>query len=241
MVLGYIIPEFPGQTHVWMWREIVHMRESGAEITIFSTRRPSKRDRARHAFAESAQKDTVYLWPRQFVDWFGAMVWAIMTRPLGFARCAGMTVTLPLEKRPAWKALVHLHVPACVLAREVKRRGIEHLHCHSCANTAILAMMVKRLTGVGYSMTLKANIAWWGGVVGWSDGGEIWRSGLYDCDYRAAAGASKAGLPEPPARSGTAGTDRSGHTQMDARSKCGQSRRDATCPHSWAATSKQRA
>jgi colanic acid/amylovoran biosynthesis glycosyltransferase len=165
MVLGYIIPEFPGQTHVWMWREIVHMRESGAEITIFSTRRPPKRDCARHAFAESAQKDTVYLWPRQFVDWFGAMVWAIMTRPLGFARCAGMTVTLPLEKRPTWKALLPLHLPACVLAREVKRRGIEHLHCHSCANAAILAMMVKRLTGVGYSMTLNANIEWWGGAM----------------------------------------------------------------------------
>ncbi len=165
MVLGYIIPEFPGQTHVWMWREIVHMRESGVEITIFSTRRPSKRDRARHAFAESAQKDTVYLWPRQFVDWFGAMVWTIMTRPLGFARCAGMTATLPLEERPTWKALLPLHVPACVLAREVKRRGIEHLHCHSCANTAILAMMVKRLTGVGYSMTLNANIEWWGGAM----------------------------------------------------------------------------
>jgi hypothetical protein len=55
MLLGYIIPEFPGQTHVWMWREIVHMWESGAEITIFSTRRPSKRDRARHAFADRGE------------------------------------------------------------------------------------------------------------------------------------------------------------------------------------------
>jgi colanic acid/amylovoran biosynthesis glycosyltransferase len=163
--LGYIIPEFPSQTHVWIWREIVHMREWGGEITIFSTRRPSDRDRARHAFAESAQRETVYLWPRRMGDWFGALAWSIVTRPLGFAHCVGMAMSLPVERKPAWKALLPLLVPGCTLAREVVRHKIEHLHSHSCANSALLAMMVKRLTGIGYSLTLNANIDWWGGAM----------------------------------------------------------------------------
>jgi colanic acid/amylovoran biosynthesis glycosyltransferase len=141
------------------------MRESGVESAIFSTRRPLERDRARHGFAESAQKETVYLWPRAIRDWFRAVLWAIATRPMGFVRCVGMTMSLPLDKKPTWKALLPLLVPACILARELKRRGVEHLHSHSCANSAILAMMVKRLTGVGYSMTLNANINWWGGAM----------------------------------------------------------------------------
>ena len=165
MLLGYIIPEFPGQTHIWMWREIVHMRESGSEITIFSTRPPPERDRARHAFVELSQKDTVYLWPREFGDWFQAIVWAIVTNPLGFMRCVGMAMSLPVDKKPAWKALLPLLVPACVLTREVKRRRIDHLHSHSCANSAILAMMVKRIVGVEYSMTLNADVEWWGGAM----------------------------------------------------------------------------
>ena len=165
MVLGYLIPEFPGQTHIWMWREIVHMREAGVSITIFSTRPPPEHDRARHAFVAETKKDTIYLWPRGFADWFGAIVWAIATRPLGFARCLWLALTLPVEKRPAWKTLLPLLVPGCVLAREVKRRGIEHLHCHSCANTAVLAMILKRLTGVRYSLSLNANIEWWGGAM----------------------------------------------------------------------------
>ena len=85
MILGYMIPKFLGQTHIWIWREIVHMREAGIEIVIFSTRQPPSRDRARHAFAESARRDTVYLWPRAFWDWLGAMLRAIATTPLGFA------------------------------------------------------------------------------------------------------------------------------------------------------------
>jgi glycosyltransferase involved in cell wall biosynthesis len=161
--IGYLIPEFPGQTHVWIWREIIHMRESGIDITIFSTRRPSERDRARHAFAQSAEKETVYLLPWKFGQWFAAALWAIVTNPLGVTRCAAVVITLPVEKRPAWKALLPLLLPACVLAHKVERRRIKHMHVHSCANSAILAMMVKRLTGVGYSMTLNANIEWWGG------------------------------------------------------------------------------
>ena len=38
--IGYIIPEFPGQTHIWMWREIEQMRALGADLSIFSTRKP---------------------------------------------------------------------------------------------------------------------------------------------------------------------------------------------------------
>jgi colanic acid/amylovoran biosynthesis glycosyltransferase len=166
MVLGYLIPEFPGQTHIWMWREIVHMRESGSEITIFSTRRPSERDRARHGFAALAQKETVYLWPRKSGDWLGAIVWAIATKPLGIMRCMRMAINMPpVENKSAWKTLVPLFVPSSVLAREVERLGIEHLHSHSCRNAALIAMIVKHLTGVGFSLTLNANIDWWGGAM----------------------------------------------------------------------------
>ena len=29
--LGYLVPEFPGQTHIWMWREIVALRRQMAQ------------------------------------------------------------------------------------------------------------------------------------------------------------------------------------------------------------------
>src|SRR6202035_108956 len=45
MKIGYVIPEWPGQTHLWIWREICHLREWQVPIRIFSTRRPGERDR----------------------------------------------------------------------------------------------------------------------------------------------------------------------------------------------------
>ncbi|MGV0028506.1 glycosyltransferase family 4 protein [Phormidesmis priestleyi] len=50
-------------------------------------------------------------------------------------------------------------------AREATAQKITHLHSHSCAKAAILAMMLKRLTGIPYSLTLNANLEWWGGAM----------------------------------------------------------------------------
>lgn len=163
--VGYIIPEFPGQTHVWMWREIVHMREAGADLHLFSTRRPPERDKARHDFAESAAAETTYLWPMSAPAVLSSLAWAIFTKPLGLLRAARWAMTLPVEKKPNLKTVLPLVIPACRLARDVKRRGLTHLHSHTCANSAVLAMLVKAIQGTPYSLTLNANIEWWGGAM----------------------------------------------------------------------------
>ena len=52
--IGYLVPEFPGQTHTWIWRELMWLRRWGADIRLISTRPPPERDHARHAFAAAA-------------------------------------------------------------------------------------------------------------------------------------------------------------------------------------------
>ncbi len=163
--VGYLIPEFPGQTHVWMWREIVHMREAGAQLHLFSTRRPPERDKARHDFAEAAAAETTYLWPMSAGAMLSSLAWATFTHPLGLLKAVRWAMTLPVEKKPNLKTVLPLVIPACRLAREVKRRGLTHLHSHTCANSAVLAMLVKALRGTPYSLTLNANIEWWGGAM----------------------------------------------------------------------------
>jgi colanic acid/amylovoran biosynthesis glycosyltransferase len=163
--IGYCIPEFPGQTHVWMWREITHLRQWGVPITLFSTRRPPDQSRARHAFAEAAAAETIYLWPAKLDELFGALLWAAFCHPIGFLKAFWLGLTLPVDKRPAIRTVLPLLAPACILARQVADLGIDHLHSHTCSNSAILAMMVKRILGTPFSMTLNANIEWWGGAM----------------------------------------------------------------------------
>ena len=162
--IGYIIPEFPGQTHIWMWREIVELREWGVPIQLFSTRRPPLRDSARHDFAAAAREETIYLWPITVPRALLAILWAA-GRPLRLVRCVKLGLTLPVDRQPAWRSILPLVLPACLLAREAHRLGVSRLHSHSCSNSAILCMMAKRLLGIPFSMTLNANIEIWGGAM----------------------------------------------------------------------------
>jgi Glycosyltransferase len=164
-IIGYLIPDFPGQTHIWIWREISHMREWGNQIQIFSTQRPSEDVQARHAFAQSALKETFYLWPQSPSHLLVTLLWVIFTRPLGLLQAIWLGLTLDIEERPRWRSMLPLVLIACIFSREAIAQQINHLHSHSCAKSAILAMMLKRLTGIPYSLTLNANLEWWGGAM----------------------------------------------------------------------------
>lgn len=165
MRLGYLLPEFPGQTHVWIWREIRLMRRWGCPLELFSTRQPPANEAARHDFAETAIRETTFLWPQSPVRLLGHLAWAALTRPIGLWRCVRLALTLPIKDRPRWRRLLPLVLVAAGLAREARRRGIDHFHCHSCSRVAILAMMVKRLTTIPYSLVLHSDLEWWGGAM----------------------------------------------------------------------------
>jgi hypothetical protein len=51
--LGILVPEFPQQTHIFFWREIVALRKLGVPVRLYSTRR-AEVGACRHAFAEAA-------------------------------------------------------------------------------------------------------------------------------------------------------------------------------------------
>ena len=60
--IGYLIPELPGQTHIFFWREIQEMEAMGAEIPLISTRLPN-RGIISHSWSEEAMARTRYLLP----------------------------------------------------------------------------------------------------------------------------------------------------------------------------------
>ena len=164
--IAYLVPEFPGQTHVWIWREISHLREWGADLHLFSTRPPDPESSARHGFAGPARAETSYLWPRAMRSALASVAWAAVTRPRRLLHAAASALTLDDVTWRDRAAALLLVVPACVLAREAVAQGIKHLHLHSAARSAVIGMMTRRLAGIPYSLTLNANLEWWGGGMG---------------------------------------------------------------------------
>jgi glycosyltransferase involved in cell wall biosynthesis len=149
-----------------MWREMEELRRLGVGVTLFSTRRPPARNRARHAFADDAEAATVYLWPSRAGRIVAAFAWAATNSTLGLLKAAATAIRMSEKQRYGqWKG-IWLLVPAVVLAREAKRRGVEMLHLQSAANTATIAMLAEQIARIPYSVTVNADLGTWGGFLG---------------------------------------------------------------------------
>ena len=162
MRLGYLIPEWPGQSHVWAWREITQLRALGVSVTILSTRHPNVAALGLHEFAASAQRETVYLWPQPIWRLLKCFAWAAFRRPRGLLQCLHLAIQLQGSSPVAILRQLALIVPATVLAAEVRKLGLGHLHTPIPASSALLCMMAKRLAGTPYSITIVNVLSDWG-------------------------------------------------------------------------------
>ena len=154
---GYLVPEFPTQTHAFFWREIAALEASGLQVALFSTRAPDPGS-SPHGFSELARARTTYLFPPRW----GQALTLLATRPRQTAAAlrylAALTGT-PVAGRVRLGAM--LPSAAC-LAAACEDRGIGHVHVHSMGNSAHLAALSALLGGPGYSVTLHGDLAVYG-------------------------------------------------------------------------------
>lgn len=150
--IGYIVPQFPGQTHIFFWREIRALEAMGHEVHVFSTRKPPRR-LISHDWSDRAIARTTYL---GHVDPLPAAValaklstrglplWMLREGP-GFARDA--LITMAAAER---------------LRREAAARGLDHIHAHSCGRVALIACFAHLMGGPRYSLTLHGPLSDYG-------------------------------------------------------------------------------
>ncbi len=150
--LGYLVPQFPGQTHIFFWREIAELEKRGVSVDLLSTRRPPA-GLVAHDWSEAAMARTTYLGRPDI----GAALAALPQLPYG---------DLLREVRTEGKALARdaaVSIPAAqALIRHCRARGIDHVHVHSCGRAALLAAIARRMGGPRYSLTLHGPLSDYG-------------------------------------------------------------------------------
>jgi colanic acid/amylovoran biosynthesis glycosyltransferase len=157
--IGYLVPEFPGQTHTWIWRERRALEELGIAADLVSTRRPRL---ICHDWSAEAMRLTEYLVPLSVRDAAGALRALIQAGPKALARCLLMPLEIKeagLKERLRLAALVLIAGRVAALARE---RGWSQLHVLSAGDAAHVAAFASYLTGINYSLTLLAPLDGYG-------------------------------------------------------------------------------
>lgn len=158
--IGYFIPEFPGQTHIFFWREMAALESMGVEIDIVSTKRPPSKIMS-HTWALEAQQRTTYLFPPG-ENLIAAFLEILRCGPKGWRRCLWAIFKargVTLFERLHLFALAYIGAELSSLARS---RGWQHLHVHSCADAANVAMFASLISKLPYSLTLHGPITDYG-------------------------------------------------------------------------------
>jgi colanic acid/amylovoran biosynthesis glycosyltransferase len=156
MRLGYLVPEFPSQTHVFFWREVEALRAQGIHVQILSTRAPAP-SACRHAFAEEARRSTRYLFPPTPAALVEG-VRHIAAAPRVARYLAGLSARSPRERAKH----VALAATALELVAVCRELGLDHVHIHSAADAAHLGALAFEWAGIPYSLTLHGDLEVYG-------------------------------------------------------------------------------
>ncbi|MDQ1902468.1 exopolysaccharide biosynthesis GT4 family glycosyltransferase EpsE [Paracoccus sp. WLY502] len=142
--IAVLIPEFPGQTHSFFWREIEALKSGhGILSQIISTRLAPKP--VFHDWVEEAAAIQLYPLPK------AELARLMPDLALALPRLAADSDIRRILHRPKTWAFV---IMALQLARICKAQGLSHLHVHSCANFALIAALCHRISGIPYSLVL---------------------------------------------------------------------------------------
>lgn len=145
--MAYLVPEFPGQTDIFYWREIKDLENLNVNVRLFSTRQPDKGIQS-HLWTKEAVFRTTYLRDLPLRDLLNSLTHlpVLLQRDVRKSLFKGGT-------RAIVDALLSLPL-ATKLLRTCRRHNITHVHAHSCGRTALICALANRIGSMDYSLTL---------------------------------------------------------------------------------------
>lgn len=154
--LGYFIPEFPGQTHIFFWRELLAIRSTGQSAQLISTRKADL-SQVKHLFATPASKETFYLHPPSLASFFFPLFnisW--------FIKSLKYIAALPDGGLAEKLKVSYFIIAAANMIRFCRNNNIKHVHGHSCASVAHILALASLHNEISYSLTLHGGLNTYG-------------------------------------------------------------------------------
>lgn len=158
--IGYFVPEFPGQTHIFFWREIAVLEEMGIGVDVVSTRRPPSAIMS-HTWTTTAQERTTYLFPPT-PHLPGILLELLRAGPVGWLRCLKAIANARDVSATGRLRLLALVLIGAELAHLARAHKWQYIHVHSCADAANVALFAFLLARLPYSLTLHGPLSDYG-------------------------------------------------------------------------------
>src|SRR6056297_3553029 len=152
--VAMITGTYPSLSMTFVDREVRALRAMGCDVVTFTLRQPTN-DSVSGDFqaAEAKRVISLYAMSRQPKDLIAAFLMAV-ERPLRLASTIRLAVQSYTWKAPGLIRQFAYLCAAILMARQIRQRGITHIHNHLGDSSGTVTMLAAELTGTPFSMTL---------------------------------------------------------------------------------------
>jgi glycosyltransferase involved in cell wall biosynthesis len=150
--VGYLINQYPKPSHTFITTEMAELERQGFAILRIAVRGWS--DAPTNDRDAREQASTRYILKSGPIALLGAAARLALTRPKGFVRALASSVQLSRGSAGGlFKHLIYF-VEACWTAHVLTQNKVRHLHAHFGTNTAVVALLIHRITAIPFSFTV---------------------------------------------------------------------------------------
>ena len=153
MRIAYLSGEYPRATDTFIQREVAALRQQGAQVETFSVRSTGEE----HMVGEEQKQErnqTFYILPPSPIKLLRAHLNLLLASPKRYLTGLKLAWSTRLYGLRGNLYQFFYFLEAGVLAQEIRRRKIPHLHNHFGDSSCSVAMLAAELGGFTYSLTL---------------------------------------------------------------------------------------
>ncbi len=152
--LAYLISRYPSISHTFILREVRGLRSLGLEIETASINAP---DRGPDALNEEEREEALRTFCVKRQPAFAillAVSRAALRHPLGLLSAVALTFRLAGWDAKSWIRRVFYLLESIVVGDWMRRNSLDHLHVHFATPAATVALFVKRIFHLPFSLTV---------------------------------------------------------------------------------------
>lgn len=151
--IAYLCGEYPTATNTFIQREVAGLRRAGIHVETLAIRAPKPSERGGDE-QQAERERTRYILPCSPWRLFLSHIRLAAAAPINYLRACWLAVAV---RSPGLRAIVYqffYFLEAGIVAAQMKKRGLVHLHNHTPDSSGYVTMIAAQMGQFTYSLTI---------------------------------------------------------------------------------------
>jgi colanic acid/amylovoran biosynthesis glycosyltransferase len=152
--IAYLQSQYPMLSMIFVIREVLELKRLGFRIDVASINSPDRARQGLTADERAESEHTYYVKAHGVAGAVAAHLTTALRRPGDYVRGWALVARLGGSDLAGWLRLLAYFTEGLMVGRWMGQRQLTHVHAHLGSQAATVGLFVKRVFGVGFSITV---------------------------------------------------------------------------------------